>query len=222
MTYYTLHNSLDEESLGKIPQVKKVIHNCHTGNNENFIDKFPFQKIKNSPILSNVVLYNEAKQTDLISVSSIGFTYGSVLISQRLKSLLEKYSFFGIDFFPTSLIHKQKTVDTYWQTHIYDTGLNFIDFRKTDYLLKDRDENRKVIKKCLGQMSKNDFIKLRETIRYPKMLFFNHISFINEMNCDYFFIRNLENIGYGVVSENLKNEVEKNSFTGLRFKRINI
>lgn len=220
MNYYTLHNTLDENSLGRIPQVKEVIHNCHVEENSNFIDKFPFKKIKTKPILSNVHLYNESKQTDLIQVSSIGFSYGSMLISQRLKNLFEKFSCFGIEFFSTSLIHK-KIVDNYWQTHIYDTALDCIDFGKTDYLLKDRDENRKVIRKFLGQMSKIDFIKFREAIRYPKMLFFNNMTFIDEMNYDYFFIRNLENIGYGVVSESLKDEIEKNQFTGLMFKQIN-
>lgn len=58
MNYYTLHNTLDKNSLGRIPQVKEVIHNCHVEENSNFIDKFPFKKIKTKPILSNVHLYN--------------------------------------------------------------------------------------------------------------------------------------------------------------------
>ncbi|MEC3906014.1 integrase core domain-containing protein [Tamlana sp. 2201CG12-4] len=138
--------------MGKLPQVKEVVHNCHVWDNSNFIDRFSFKKIEINPILSNAILYAKSKRTDLIEVSSVGFSYGSMLISDKLKNLLEQFNSFGIQFFSTSIIHKENKIKNYWQTHIYDIPYDFIDFKNTDLLLKDRDENRKPIQNYLEKL----------------------------------------------------------------------
>ncbi|MGY0408906.1 MAG: hypothetical protein ACWIPJ_11250 [Polaribacter sp.] len=66
--------------------------------------------------------------------------------------------------------------------------------------------NRKPIQKYLERTTKEGFLNMVKCIKYPKMLFLKNISFKNEMNLDYFFLRYFEGKGYRVVSERLKNE----------------
>lgn len=209
--------------MGKLPQVKEVVHNCHVSDNPNFIDRFPFKEIERNPILSNVVLYSKSKQTDLIQTGSIGFSFGSLLISDKMKKIMGRFNCFGVQFFATYIIHKDKKIENYWQTHIYGVPYDFIDFKNTDLLLKDRDENRKPIQSYLKRVSnKEEFLNMAETMKYPKMLFLKNISFIEDMNLDYFFFRNFEGASLGIVSEKLKSEIEKQKITGLEFKPIEI
>lgn len=208
--------------MGTLPQVKEVVHNCHVSDNLNFIDRFAFKKIEGTPVLSNAVLSTMAKQTDLIETGGIGFSYGSLLISDMLKKILDQFNCYGIQFFSTYIIHKDKKIDNYWQTHIYDIPYDFIDFQNTDILLKDRDKNRKPIQKYLAKVNKNDFLSLTEKIKYPKMLYLKNISFVEEMNLDYFFIRNFEDASLGIISESLKNEIEKKEISGIELKPIEV
>ncbi|MGY0408907.1 MAG: hypothetical protein ACWIPJ_11255 [Polaribacter sp.] len=85
MKYFILQSSLNQKIVGKIPQTKEVIHNCHVENEPKFIDQFHFKKIETTPILSNAVLYAKAKQTDLIEIGSIGFSNGSMVIHNKFK-----------------------------------------------------------------------------------------------------------------------------------------
>lgn len=199
--YFSIHNSLNEENVGKIPQVKKIIHNCNVWEEPFFIDKYPFKKIKFKPILSNVILYSQSKETDLIEAGGIGFSYGSILISNKLKELLSQFNCFGIQFFSTHITHKGKEINTYWQTHIYDIPYDFLNFQNTEFLLKDRDENRKPIQSIIRNIDKSEFSKMLITIKYPKMLFLKNISFIKKMDFDYFFFPNIEGTNKGIVSE---------------------
>lgn len=220
--YFSILNSLNKTTMGNLPQVKNVIHNCDVIEDQNFIDKFPFKEIEINPILSNVILYSKSKQTDLIHTSSVGFSYGSILISDKLKKILEKFNHFGVQFFPTHLIHKEKKIENYWQSHIYDIPYDFIDFKKTDLLIKDRDENRKPIQSILSKVGKLEFFNMIQSIKYPKMLYMKNIVFNEEMNFDYFFLRNFEGSNQGIVSEKLKKEIEINNISGIEFKPIEV
>lgn len=221
--YFSIHNSLNEKIMGKLPQVKEVVHNCHISDNPNFIDRFPYKKIEGNPILSNAVLYSKSKQTDLIQTGSIGFSYGSLLISDKMKKILEQFNCFGVQFFSTHIVHKEKKIDKYWQSHIYEIPYDFIDFENTDLLLKDRDENRKPVQSYLKRVSnKEEFFNMTEAMKYPKMLFLKNISFVKEVDLDYFFLRNFEGASLGIVSEKLKNEIEKQDITGVEFKSIEV
>lgn len=221
--YFSILHSQDEEILGKIPQVKEVKHNCHISDNPNFIERFQFEKIDKNPILSNAVLHPKSKQTDLITTSGIGFSYGSLLLVDRLKEIFEQFNCYGVQFFSTHIIHKDSKIYDYWQTHIYDIPYDFIDFQGTDLLLKDRDENRKPIQCYLKRVAnKKEFLEIAGTMKYPKMLFLKNISFLEGMNLDYFFLKNFEDSSLGIASSRLKREIEKQGITGIEFKPIEV
>ena len=220
MKYYALFNSLDRKMMGKIPQVKDVIHHCHVTENPLFIDRFPFIKIETNPILSNVILYNQSKQTDLIQSGGQGFSHGSILISKKLKQLLENFNFYGIQFFSTYIIQKGTIYNNYWQTHVYEMPYEFVDFNDTDILLKERDADRRITETYLKVNSTLDFLNMAEKAKYPKFLFLKNISFVEKMNLDYFFLRNIQGTAGGIVSSRLKAEMEKHEITGVEFRPI--
>lgn len=223
MKYYSIFKSLDEKVMGKIPQIKEVLYNCNVSENPNFIGKFPFEKIGIEPILANAVLHAKSKHTDLLKTGGIGFSFGSIVISDRFKILLKQFNLFGVQFFPTCILQKGKRIDNYWQTHIYEIPYDYINFKNTDLLVKDRDENRNPIQYYIDRVAnKDDFLMFTQSIKYPKMLFLKNVSFIEKMDLDYFLLRNFEGANHGIVSEKLKNEIEKQAITGVEFKPIEL
>lgn len=221
MRYYCILPSLNQKIMGHIPQVKEVVHNCHVWDNPNFVDRFPFQKIENEPILSNAVLFSKSKKTDLIESGGIGFSFGSILLSEKLKKILEIFNNFGVQFFQTKIYHKNIVDPNYWQSHIFDVPYDFIDFEKSVIIMKDSDENRKPIKRKLQLNKKDEFLNLANSLRYPKMVNIDKIQFKPEMNLDCFFLRFYGN-PYTLVSEDLKDFIEQNNCTGIEFKPIDI
>lgn len=220
MKYFIIENTTDAEVSENIEQVKGVKHNCDIWNDKNFIDKSPFVEIKKTPILSNIILNPKSDNTDLIKAGGVGFSFGSMLISSKLKNILTQFNCFGIQFFETYLIKDNTKIQNYWQTHISEISYKNIDFSNTKILLKDRDKNRKPIEKYLDKTNEEDFINMVKFIEYPKMIFLKNLSFKKDIDFDYFFIRHYEGIGYGIVSEKLKKAIEKEKITGINFKEI--
>lgn len=107
MKYFAIESSLNEKIMGKIPQVKEFIHNYDANEESKLIDKFIFEKIEIQPILSNAVLYSNAKQTDFIDTyGNVGFLSG-YLISNKFKQLLEQFNCYGFQFFETYIVQKK-------------------------------------------------------------------------------------------------------------------
>ena len=208
--------------MGKIPQIKEFIYHCDVDSNPKSIDKFIFEKIEIEPILSNVALYANAKQTDFINTyGHVGFGFGN-LISDKFKHLLEKFNCYGFQFFKTYIVQKNEKVETYWQTNVYDFPYKFINFKKTSFLLKDRDVNRNVISEIIYFKDVEEFKVFANQVRYPKWIFFKDIVFRQDMNLDFFSLRYTEGTQNGIISERLKNELEKNKITGIEFRPIEI
>lgn len=220
MKYFAIENSLNNKIQGKIPQIKEHIFNCHV-DNPNFIDNLSFSKIELTPILANVVLYSDALKTDLIESNGSGFSFGSMIISEKLKKIFDNSNVYGVQYFKTEIIQRNETFSNYFQTHIYDFPFQYIDFKKTNFILKDRDINRNVVLSNINFKNFGEFSTFTNDIIYPKMIEFKEISFNSEMNLDYFFLR-FSNAIKGIVSENLKNHIESQKCTGIEFRPIEL
>ncbi len=220
MKYFAIENSLNDRIQGKIPQVKEHIFNCHV-DDTNFIDNFNFNRIESIPILANVVLDPNALQTDLIESGGMGFSFGSIVVSEKLKKILDCYNIYGLQYFNTYIIQNNKKIDHYFQTHFYDFPFQYIDFKETIFLLSDRDIHRNVIIKEIKFNNTKEFLNFTSKMNYPKMIEFKKISFISEMDLDYFFLR-FSNANKGIISEKLKNEIENQYSTGIEFRPIDL
>ena len=222
MKYFAIETSLNEKILGKYPPVKGFIHHCNVDEEQNFIDKFIFEKIEVQPILSNVVLYANAKQTDLIDVlGSVGFNFG-YLISDKFKQILDQFNCYGFQFFKTSIFQNDTQFNNYWQAKIYDFPYQYINFSKTNISIKNT-LTREIVKESIKINDIKDFQKKIETLEFPLSIFISNISFIDGMDLDFFNIRFFRDGGFkGMVSERLKNELEKHKITGIEFRPIEI
>ena len=161
----------------------------------------------------------------MIPISSTVFLLKRLMLhlSYELKRILENFNGFGVQFFPTFIIHKGKKIDNYWQTHFYDSPYDYIDFKNTDLLLKDRDENRKPVRKSLQRAeSKEDFLEKLSSYKYPNMLVLQNISFKKGMNLDFFFLQNFSGANHGIVSDRLKTAIDIQHITGSEFKPMNM
>lgn len=222
MKYFAIESSLDEKLMGKIPQVKEFIHHCYVDSEPKFIDKFIFEKIEIQPVLSNVVLYANAKRTDFIDTyGHIGFLSGC-LISNKFKNILDQFNCYGFQFFETHIIQNNQKIDNYWQSNKYDFPYQYIDFRKTIVSIKDS-ITRKIIFESIEINNLEDFHKKTHSLEFPKSISISNISFNKYMNLDFFAFRFLENGGHkGIISERLKNELEKNEISGIEFRPIEL
>jgi hypothetical protein len=222
MKYFALEASLNKKVLGNYPQIKGFLHHCDVEEEANFIDKFIFEKIEIQPVLSNVVLHSKSNLTDFIDTfGDIGFNF-SYIISSRFKNILDQFNTFGFQYFKTYIIQNNKNFENYWQTNIYVFPFNFIDFEKSNFILKDRDINRNVIIETINFNNINEFNLFVCKVKYPKMISFKNIFFNENMNLDFFVLRYTEGGHKGIVSERLKNELEKNEISGIEFRPIEI
>lgn len=221
MKYYSIQNCLNEKLMGKIPQIKEFIYHCNVETDPRSIDKFIFERIEIQPILSNVILYANAKQTDFINTyGHVGFGFGN-LISDKFKQILDSFNCYGFQFFKTYIIQKNEKFNNYWQTNIYDFPYQFIDFKKTVVSLKDS-VTRKIISEKPNINNFEDFQNLINSLEFPVSIYLSDISFNENMNLDFFGIRYTEATTNGIVSERLKNEIEKEGLTGIEFRPIEI
>lgn len=222
MKFFAIESSLNQKFMGKIPQVKEFLHHCDVENETKFIDRFHFEEIKIQPILSNVVLFSDAKQTDFIDVyGNIGFISG-YLISSKLKLVLDKYNTYGFQYFKTFIIQKAQKNENYWQTNIFDFPFQYIDFAKTTFLFKYKDINKNDVNEIIQFRNKDEFKSFADQTRYPKWVFFDTIFFNENMNLDFFSLRYTNGGHKGIVSERLKEEIEKQNCTGIEFRPIEI
>lgn len=221
MKYYSIQNCLNEELMGKIPQIKEFIHPNNIESNHHAIDNFIFEKIEIQPVLSNIVLYTNAKQTDFINTyGNVGFGFGNI-ISDKFKLILEKFNHYGFQFFETYIVQKNQKIDNYWQTNIYDFPYQFIDFKNTIISLKDS-ITRKVVSEPSYINSLEDFQILINSLEFPISIYLSDISFNENMDLDFFVLRYTEATTNGIVSERLKNELEKNKITGIEFRPVEL
>ncbi|MDO5655542.1 MAG: hypothetical protein Q4G27_05320 [Flavobacteriaceae bacterium] len=215
MKYYKLQPSWSEKVIGQYPQVKNIEYKCDVWNEPKFIEHQEFKKINFSPITANAILNKTAKITDLINVTGMGFTR-KLLLSGKLKLIIESFRKDGIQFFESSVFKEDKIYNEYWVMHIFEINFDSIDFSNTNFYLKNYFDtiNRLYIKNLeefLYQKNKID------KIGYPINLFIDNVHIIDEYTHHFFALSNVENgINY-IVSDLLKDEIEINNCTGIEF-----
>lgn len=219
MKYFAIEGSKNTKIVGKIPHTKEIIHNCHVWDEPRFIDRMFFKKIEGTPILSTALLFPRAKLTDFIVSYGMGFT-SSMLISDKLKSIFEKFNLFGLQFFPTFIFHNNFKIEGFWQTHISEQGFKLLDFKKIKFVFKKRIDGKVIYEEIDFINSFESFLKCKEASEWPIELYFLDLILKEEV-FDFFFIPHYINgNGYGIVSERLKNEIEKQDITGIEFRPI--
>lgn len=217
MNYYFIQNSLGKDIGLKYPQVQSVINNCDIYNEPKFIDNFIHKKIIDfTPCISYAKLYDSSKLTDLVSVSSIGFSH-VLLISGRLKIILEKYNNDDFQLFQSKVFHKNKEYADYWVLNMYKFNNESIDYENSEIkLMSGIFDELEIIK----FQNYEEFDKKNTEVEikgYPLNLAIDKVKICKNVEKDFFMIKNASS-GLYIVSEKLKKEIEDTQITGIEFQ----
>lgn len=223
MKYFEIRNSINPKVVGTFPQVEKAIHNCSVGNNPNFIDNFSYIKIDDEPITSNAILKKNAIITDLISASIMGFSL-KLLISDKFKSIIQKYSGQKCQFFQAPIIYQDKYYYNYWIMHPYKINIDYIDFEKSTFAVRRKKQGGGTLLENIEVSTIENFQKILKNKKELNYTYFfsERISIKSNTKDNFFILRYVEGGIKYVVSEKLKKEIEINNCTGIEFMPLEL
>ncbi|PKG52892.1 imm11 family protein [Olleya sp. 1-3] len=218
MKFYSINSSSNKKILGNYPQIKGEKHNCHVWDDEKFIDRLEFKEVNFEPITSNAILYASSNLTDLINISSIGFGR-KLLVSNKLKSIIDSKNKDDVKFFKSNLIQNGKEITNYWITNPSRSRLNFINFKKSKVFLT---KNYSTIIKQLNITNLEDFLKEKAKIKYPFTIIIKNVNIKKDVNSDFFVLTDISGGIKYIVSKKLKNEIQYEDCTGIEFQPIEL
>lgn len=210
--YYYLNESLNEKIVGHYFQSQNVQN--YAMDDPRYLTNNYFKKLDFEPITPVAILHKKAKFTDLISNVNAGGNY-HLLMSDKLKNILDKSRTEGLQFFKSRIIKGDITYDNYWSLNMYETNNNFIDFQKTTIRYRKYDPNK---------LNDIEFTSVADCEAYEKWLatknMFDEVV-LHQVNIkdgttqDFFMIKFSVKF---VVSEKLKREIEAAGCTGIEFQ----
>jgi hypothetical protein len=216
MKYFRIRHSHTDTGQ-KFPQVETAIGDFNVTDTA-YIGNVSFylKPINCVPVLPELVLYKSAKVTDLIS-SSFSGTGSALIVSHKLKSILEKYWTNGGQQAFEIKIHHNNSVYHYWLIHPSKNSNELIDFSKSEvWELQSLKKNR--------QLQFNDWASFHEeakATKYPQTLQIEKVS-LSEIDKPHFFLLSFIPGGVGFfVSEQIKKEIETTGCTGIVFSELN-
>ena len=209
MKYYILSESTDTNIIGYYPQTDV------SEDSEFFSVFIDFQtRIEEIPehIPKYIIILNKkAYPTDFIERVSV--PYGLV-VNNKIKSLITLYSLPNHKFYDTEVIYKKSKLNYYW-FHFYDDIFQYIDMKKSKFILKWRD----IIEEFC--FTSKDFFKSkkRKTFEdFETKLIIKEVYLLNSFpKYDIFHFE-----GRNIISEKLLNAFQENNITGYEVSEYDI
>jgi len=207
---YQIKTSLNSKEIGKYPQSEDSVI-LTTTDDPLFTDNLRWRKVDRY-LAPKPILMKKAKLTDLIS--AVRGTSLRLVISDKLKTILEKYSG-SMQYFYTSVIYKGEEIEDYWLTNPFEFDYDAVDYTKSIVTLRERTTwvDKPVIVKSADEFEEL-VEKIEETNLAPHI---RPVHFLPPVK-DFFVLSYVRGgIGY-YVSEKLKKEIEDAGCTGIRFR----
>ncbi|WP_256010315.1 imm11 family protein [Desertivirga xinjiangensis] len=216
MKYFRLKRSSNDAQIGTFPQVSEGVF-FTTINDPAFLENIDlFKEIQGNVSVPAAKLAKKAKKTDLVSVSSMGFS-GRLFVSNKLKNILGKYAADKVQFLESYLLDKTGEKETYWIVQPLTSDQSYLDFENSDIWLKSIREG-KISKVPLTSLE--DFNIQSQKIDLPKHLQIEKPAIREEILDDFFILQKVSaGTGY-YVSEKLKSEIENQNCTGIDFELL--
>jgi hypothetical protein len=224
MKYYSIHFTLNPKFRGSNDYIKnykiKIPNNKLYLEEPKFIGNINNEKIKFNPYLLDIELYETSKINDLIMDG--GPVSLKLIVSDKLKTLLEKYRKTGMQYFNINIIKKNQVFDNYWILNFFETNYEVLDFQKSRFY---ETENIFTLKKEIEINSLTELIQVKKDIElkgYPYGFIIDKLIFNDNVVLDFFVLTNVEGGIKYITSETLKEEIEKENITGIEFRPIEI
>jgi hypothetical protein len=211
MRYYQIKYVLGEIVGRTFPQSQQVVSNIPISAPNHLFSSG--RKLEHNVYIPDSKIESNAKVTDLISSSPIVL---QLIISDKLKNLIQNSREDGLQFFPTKLIHKRKVVVNYWILNAFERDYHYINFEKSKILIKNNIQNTS---KAVDLKTLDSFKMALMTIKYPEYLRIEKLYLIDGIKPDLLIID--RTIGmFFYFSEKLKIEIENAGCTGIEFLPI--
>ncbi len=228
MNFYRINFTLSTKVRGNSDYVKKY---CLKIPNDKmyweepmFIGSVRNEKIDFQPYLVDVELFPNSKVNDLIMDG--GPISTKLIISDKLKSILEDYRKTGMQFFNINILRKNEIFTDYWLLNMYEFNQEFIDFENCNIIYRKKDDDfdvtfsaKNIEIKVKNIKEFNDYIEKAkeklETITVEKLV-------VNNVNENFFILKYVNGgVGY-FVSDTLKQEIEDAGCTGIEFQPVEL
>lgn len=216
--YYKLTPSVDTKVIGNVNSQTEDAIFPQILDGQLFSRDIFLKKIDNplTVLTPNAILTKNARLTDVIGGASTAIV-GQMIISNRLKLILEGVNDAKVQFFPLSVIEKEITHINYWLICAYDTDMEFINYAQSKIELVGLGSQK--IKDVLIQDYKH-FDSLIKEMQLPERLSITKVSLIDQCNKDLLVLSWVEGgIGF-YVSKKIKSEIENSGCTGIQFSPI--
>lgn len=217
--YYIIQHSLNTKIVGKFFQSETIAWNYGSIDNPKFLNNIYFQKVDFDPIVPVPILHRKSKITDLISCVNAGGSL-HLIMSEKLKNIIAKRRAKGLQFFKTSIIKEDIEYDNYFAMNMYDSNMEYVDFVKSEVNVRIR---KKEGGTELVKIQVNTFEEFLSTIDFHKekmeIVTIDKVFLKNQVHEDFFMLINGIKM---IVSEKLKEEIEKVGCTGIEFQPIEL
>lgn len=221
MNYYSINFTLDSKIRGSNNYIKdyklKIPNSKLYWEEPLFVGNIFDVKINFEPYLLDVVLFPQSNLLDLIMDG--GPISGKLIISDKLKKILQTSRNSGLQFFKINVIHKANTYN-YWLLNMYESNQEFIDFEasKVSVRIKKSGGGTNIVNIKVSSLI--DFIDV-VNIHKEKMeiVSLDKIYIKKEVKEDFFLLKYPNKY---VISETLREKIEQENCTGLEFQPLNL
>ncbi|WP_298148333.1 hypothetical protein [Flavobacterium sp.] len=217
MKFFCLRNSTEKKIVGQFPPVITALYNCDVWNEKRFTQQINFEKFDFDPIIATPVLRKGAKKIDFINASIVGFQFKPI-ISEKLFKIFAQLEGINFKFFACGLSHKEVIYDYYVMIPT-SANMEYVDFPKSIVIEKKISSSGEAAVKNLSFNSFEDFLAAKKSDVKNDILISN-LTIKPEVDTDLFVIRYAQGGAKFIASERLKEEIEKNSITGIEFQPL--
>lgn len=217
--FYRIGGSVDNKVIGNVnSQFQDATYGGDIHSPYYLFQVFMKDVDLNKVIVPYPILNNGSKVTDLIEGTCYG-NHSRLLISDKLKNIIERFSHSNLKFINTHITHKGIVYPNYWFTHPLAFQMEVINYGLSD--IHERDIEDYTHDKILKIKNFEDFKLKRNQYKLPKGLTIKRLV----LNSNNFDIIVLEKVKAGIshyVSEKLKREIEVAGCTGIEFEPIEV
>lgn len=171
--YYTLKYACNTLETGsEYPQIQKMKngYDYNATDSTSALSKARNKFLTFQPNLDSFQLHSKAKMTDLLSNGLTG-AFG-ILISDKLKNVLEKYKIVSHKFYPAKIALKNEIFENYYWMQIISDLTSCIDYNKSKFFIyKDYSINVGNI----AIVSKEDLLNKREQLKKKSQSFYYNL-----------------------------------------------
>ncbi|WP_133162599.1 imm11 family protein [Flavipsychrobacter stenotrophus] len=180
----------------------------------NYVSEFSVSKLSRCydrlpafiPDLDSFILSSKALLTDILSTSLIN---RGLIVSNRVKEILEKCLLPEHAFFPIGLYYKNERIENYFWFHLISDFVDNIDFEKSTFYLKDYN-----IDEAITINSEVELRKIMKTKSITANIKSDNVVLKNKINFDLFKIGTFDINIY--ISDKLKNVFNEQQITGIQ------